>query len=207
MDGLSKAVFYIGNEVPLVPTYLSCCTVQINPSSLKHNISSSATSSSGVKSLIDFVKGMLPSSDAQETQSSVSITDVKETLSMSLYFDMVSTAEPGKESDDYATGKGDNSGAKSFKALKRAAANGWPIIFLWGKMKFEGYIDGFNCEYTYFSRSGNVRRAKVDLSIITSKRSSKNIADSIITSIVVETGLPELSSLRKEDQQADLLRN
>lgn len=208
---MQKAVFYIGNDIPIVPTFLSgAYAVQINPASIKHDINPSVTQSTPVKTLENFIRGWASGTDAQETGATVSVSGVNETVSMTLYFDMVSI-NPGKDNkgQDFATGSGSIHGVSAFKALKKAAGQGFPILFMWGKMKFSGYISSFSSEYTYFSEDGDVQRVKVDLSIATCKVSGKNIADIVLTSLMMSSSWEDgdLKYLRWQAEAADLLRN
>lgn len=209
---MQKAVFYIGNDAPIIHTFQksNAYVVQINPASIKHDINPSVSQSTPVKTLEDLIKGWFSGTGAQETGATVSVSGVNETVSMTLYFDMISMSPDVKnEGEDFATGSGTIHGVRAFKALKKAAGHGLPVLFMWGKMKFNGYISSFSSEYTYFSEDGDVKRVKVDLSIATCKVSGKNIGDIVDISEMMSSSWSSgsLKALRDEAESADLLRN
>lgn len=65
----------------------------------------------------------------------------------------------------------------SYLDMEEACQQQKPVIFIWGPMKFKGYIESFNSTFTYFSSAGAPLRVKVKLTMLCAQTTSEQFQD------------------------------
>lgn len=85
-----------------------------------------------------------------------------------------------------------------YLAMAEACQKQSPVLFAWGPMQYEGYIERFDSVFSYFSAAGAPLRAKVRLTMLSAQVANAKFKDSTILLKIIE----KFTSKSEEDGNA-----